>query len=148
MCGHATLAAAHTLRENGLVSTSTPVIFETVHSGELITDYLPNGQMQLSFPSIPVSPHQLNASQLVTLVTAFSIEEADILYIGRSLYDLVVEIRPVAFHNLSEIKYSLLREFGERGVVITCAGVPLGGHVDGQEIDSRFDFFSRCFFPL
>ena len=52
LCGHATLATAHTLYEGGAES---PLLFDT-RSGRLQVDRLPDGRLQMDFPSMPPSP--------------------------------------------------------------------------------------------
>jgi PhzF family phenazine biosynthesis protein len=49
LCGHATLAAAHTLLEEG---TSAPLRFESL-SGPLAVDREPDGRLRLDFPADP-----------------------------------------------------------------------------------------------
>lgn len=149
LCGHATLAAAHTLMENGFVRTDLPVVFETKHSGELVATYLDGGLIQLEFPVTPVSPCTLSSVEEAALIEALSITAADILFVGRSLYDLIVEVTPTAFHGLRDIKFSGLSQLEGRGVVVTTAGQPLGGSQPSSDVVSSttFDFFSRCFFP-
>jgi predicted PhzF superfamily epimerase YddE/YHI9 len=159
LCGHATLAAAHTLVENGFVRADLPVVFETKHSGELVATYLDGGLIQLAFPATPVAAQALSPTDTTVLIQALSIQASDILFVGRSLYDLVVEVTPAAFHGLRDIQFSDLGKLGGRGVVVTTAGRPLGGGSvgssagDGQQQENQqqqqpeFDFFSRCFFP-
>lgn len=101
----------------------------------------------MSFPSTPVSAVVITAEEREQLVIGLSIHESDIIFTGRSMYDLIVEIRPAAFHSLNVIQHASFGIFGERGVVVTCAGVPFGGSVEGKNIEEQFDFFSRCFFP-
>lgn len=151
LCGHATLAAAHTLVENGFVRADQPVVFETKQSGELVATYLDGGLIQLEFPATPVAPQALSPTDTSVLIDALSIQASDILFVGRSLYDLIVEVTPSAFHGLQDIKFSDLGKLGGRGVVITTAGRPLGGaegnSSSGDGSQPEFDFFSRCFFP-
>ena len=54
LCGHATLASAHVLFENGLVPKSEPAHFFT-RSGELLARRIPDG-IELDFPVQPPQP--------------------------------------------------------------------------------------------
>lgn len=147
LCGHATLAAAHVLLENGLVSANQPVVFETVHSGELIAEYLPGRRIQLSFPTTPVFVTELTVEQQTSLLSALSINIADVVFTGRSMYDFFVEITAASFHQLKTINYTAFGVFGLRGVIVTCAGPLLGG-LQPPAASEKFHFYSRCFFPL
>jgi PhzF family phenazine biosynthesis protein len=53
LCGHATLASAHAMRENGVVSGDTPVTFHT-RSGPLIAAF-EGDRISLDFPSDPMT---------------------------------------------------------------------------------------------
>lgn len=55
LCGHATLAAAHVLFEAGGYA-GEQVFFDTRQSGRLSVRRLPDGQLELDFPSSPVRP--------------------------------------------------------------------------------------------
>ncbi|HWE65215.1 MAG TPA: PhzF family phenazine biosynthesis protein [Acidimicrobiales bacterium] len=57
LCGHATLASAHTLRERGVVDGSTPVTFHT-RSGALIAIF-DGERIVLDFPADPMTPAPL-----------------------------------------------------------------------------------------
>jgi PhzF family phenazine biosynthesis protein len=54
LCGHATLASAHVLFENGLVPEGEPARFFT-RSGELLARRIPDG-IELDFPAQPPQP--------------------------------------------------------------------------------------------
>ena len=60
LCGHATLASAHALRERGLVDGSTPVTFHT-RSGAL-TAVFDGDRIVLDFPADPMTPAPLPAA--------------------------------------------------------------------------------------
>ena len=53
LCGHATLASAHVLFEE-LGFEGAAIHFETVHSGRLVVRRLPDGRLEMDFPSGPV----------------------------------------------------------------------------------------------
>ncbi len=55
LCGHATLAAAHTLFETG-AATGRTIHFDTVRSGRLTVQRLDDGRLEMDFPSAPIQP--------------------------------------------------------------------------------------------
>lgn len=144
LCGHATLAAAHTLLENGIVNSEKPIIFETVCSGELIATPLADGKIELTFPATPASAFAYSAEQLSWVKEAFGFQDEDVVFAGKTIYDAFFEVTPSAFANIKEVNYSLLTKYGGRGVLITT----LGGLRTGNATHPQYDFLSRCFFPL
>ena len=60
LCGHATLASAHALRENGIVDGTAPLTFHT-RSGPLQASF-DGGTIELDFPADPVVAGPLPAS--------------------------------------------------------------------------------------
>lgn len=142
LCGHATLAAAHALYETGRVLPCSTISFHTLHSGVLTATGKPDGTISLSFPATPVKETVLSSEDTAVLCGALHIAPNDVLFSGRSLYDLMVEIAPAAFAQLGDIGYSALAHFGGRGVIVTCSG---GG---SNERSAQCDFRSRCFFPV
>ena len=57
LCGHATLAAAHALREQGRVDATRPLTFHT-RSGPLRVSFA-DDRIELDFPADPVAPSPL-----------------------------------------------------------------------------------------
>ncbi|MFN7056445.1 PhzF family phenazine biosynthesis protein [Hyphomonas sp.] len=55
LCGHATLASAHTLFETG-AATGDTIHFDTVRSGRLTVRRLEGGLLEMDFPSAPIQP--------------------------------------------------------------------------------------------
>ena len=53
LCGHATLASAHVLFEAGGYAGDV-IHFDTVHSGRLSVRRLPDGRLEMDFPSAPI----------------------------------------------------------------------------------------------
>lgn len=165
LCGHATLAAAHALYETGRVAPFQLIHFETKYSGVLTALGRPDGNIELNFPATPVSPiEDLPYEHREALKTALFLVDEEILFVGSSQYDMVVEITRTAFARLATfaINFTLLTELGHRGVLITTqggaraqpldllnVGTPPKGRAPRADVvnDSRFDFVSRCFFP-
>ncbi|MCM3341490.1 PhzF family phenazine biosynthesis protein [Paenibacillus sp. MER TA 81-3] len=135
LCGHATLASAHVLCEQGLAEGER-IAFETM-SGTLYSLYGENGQITLDFPAssvVMVSDEGLQGR----------LEEAlgcSILGMARSRIELLVEAD--SEQTVRELKpdwEKLLRCDEEViGVLVTAPSAP--GRMDGA------DFVSRCFFP-
>lgn len=138
LCGHATLAAAHILYECNLVDYSTPITFETLFSGNLLAQGNPDGSISLTFPSTPAIQVSLSNEDMEIINNSFGITINEILFVGRSLYDLLIEITPEAFNKLSTLNFSAIELLGGRGVILTCGG---------DKIHDNYDFKSRCFFP-
>jgi predicted PhzF superfamily epimerase YddE/YHI9 len=150
LCGHATLAAAHILVETYEVDINEPIYFETIHSGILIAKYqLTERSIQLSFPVCAPQQVTLSTQEMTQCLQAFGLEEhsTDVLYIGRTIYDLFIELSSTIFHQIKVVNYSALEIFGGRGVIITCAGERLGGEI-GPYQPKQCDFYSRFFAPL
>eukprot|EP00981_Chlorochromonas_danica_P014728 scaffold8708_cov179-Ochromonas_danica.AAC.9 len=142
LCGHATLAAAHALYDTGRVSSSQMISFHSLYSGILTAKGNEDGTITLSFPATPVTEIELAAIDLDVLRTAFGTSSDEVLYTGRSKYDLFLELSTEAFERIKDINFSALTHFGGRGVIITTKG---GGN---SEEFAHCDFSSRCFFPL
>jgi predicted PhzF superfamily epimerase YddE/YHI9 len=56
LCGHATLASAHVLWEDGLAPADRPIRFLTRRSGELLAERAADGSIVLDLPLDPVEP--------------------------------------------------------------------------------------------
>ena len=174
LCGHATLAAAHALYSTHRVSRLAAVHFHTLHSGVLVARQLEDGYILLDFPATPVSPYSSDTESycdkaaLIKLSFAVLLDE-DLLFIGASLYDVLVEVTREAFLRLLQVpndsyNYSAITALGGRGLIVTCAGPtddeppPIAAAAPGSVnsdllgssnklCDKSFDFFSRFFAP-
>ena len=149
LCGHATLAAAAALYQSRRVPKQSKISFQTPHSGKLYA-YLVGDIINLDFPATPSSEVELTHEELGHLMTSFQISKSDILYTGRSSYDLLVEIDSSTFIDLvrssREVDYSSISMLGGRGVILTSRGENLVSLFADHKI-SACDFASRCFFP-
>ncbi|MED6194107.1 hypothetical protein PIB30_025492 [Stylosanthes scabra] len=149
LCGHATLAAAHTLFSSGLVDGNNNVIEFVTHSGILTVKRIPsiNEQEQeetnkdsgfyveLDFPADLIKESNfdetfkiseaLNGAEIIDLKGTHN---ADDLFVVVKSGEAVKEVEP----KLDEIV-----KFPGRGVIVTAAA-PSG---------SGFDFYSRFFCP-
>ncbi len=127
LCGHATLASAHVLWEEGLLEPSETARFHTL-SG-LLTATLDKGRIELNFPAKPEEA----ADPPPDLLKALGVNP---VYTGKNAFDYVLEL-----DNESEVRsvapdFALLRSVPVRGVVVTARSKSPG-----------FDFVSRFFGP-
>lgn len=127
LCGHATLASAHVLWEEGILAYSEQAYFYT-RSG-LLTASFDGKAIELDFPAKPVAPTTTPAG----LFEALGVQTS---CLGRSDFDYLLllgseqEVRDVApdFGRLGKVE--------ARGIIVTakCEG-------------AEFDFVSRFFAP-
>ena len=99
LCGHATLAAAEALYSTKRVSENKRIAFETVYSGILYAKKI-GDLIQLDFPSTPPTAVHLTQQEIEYVCQSFGIIEDDVLYAGRSAYDLVLEITQDTFQKV------------------------------------------------
>lgn len=129
MCGHATLATAHALHEDGLADG--PVRFQTL-SGVLTTAVGPGGLITMDFPASPTTTMAPPAG----LIDALGTTPLGVFDTG-ALGDILVELPDAtAVHGLTPDLRGL-GGFGERCVIVTAPAAPGSDH----------DFVSRVFCP-
>lgn len=146
LCGHATLATAHTLRvERGTVGT---VRFTSRYSGTLITHATEDGSVTLDFPAAPGTHVPVPQG----LAAALGTEPETTLRTG-ALGDLLTVLpdeRAVrgASPDLEAVA-ELTRREGLRGVIITApADPPEATETTGAtEAEPEYHFVSRFFSP-
>jgi PhzF family phenazine biosynthesis protein len=131
LCGHATLAAAHILWEDGHLPTSETALFET-RSGLLTAERTPHG-IALDFPSEPIDI-ELDAGPERELLNAAI--DSPIRFAGRNRFDVLVELQTEAQVRALKPDVRQLEHLPVRGVIVTSRG-------DANE----FDFVSRFFAP-
>ena len=127
LCGHATLASAHALWEEGNVPPAAPAVFHT-RSGRL-SAVLRNGWIEMDFPAEPENP----APALEELAAALG---ANPTYVGRNRFDYLVELDTEAAVRRLAPDFRRLGEIDARGVIVTAQAETAG-----------FDFVSRYFAP-
>ncbi|TWU39488.1 PhzF family phenazine biosynthesis protein [Novipirellula artificiosorum] len=130
LCGHATLAAAHTLIEQKRVDTSLPIRFQT-RSGELRCTRS-GSRITLDFPATPAR-NDVEASTATTLLAALGIAEGTVL---QSRLDLLVVVDEGQIVQSLRPDFNALERVEKRGVMVTAPG---------QTAD--VDFISRYFAP-
>jgi PhzF family phenazine biosynthesis protein len=127
LCGHATLASAHVLWEEGRLAAGETARFHT-RSG-LLTAERSDDWITLDFPSKP----EEEALAPAGLVRALGTEP---VYIGRSHFDILVELESEAAVRELDPDLGMLRAIPARGVIVTSRATTPG-----------FDFVSRFFAP-
>lgn len=127
LCGHATLASAHVLWEDGHLAPGDVARFHT-RSG-VLTARRDGEWIEMEFPALPASP----TDPPPELGRALGVEPR---CVGRSRFDLLVELDDEATVRSLEPDLGLLRRIDARGVIVTA-------RADGGE----FDFVSRFFAP-
>lgn len=127
LCGHATLASAHILWEEGYLDPSQDAQFHT-RSG-LLTASKNTDTIELNFPSDPEQevpiPKGLKEALGVTPI-----------YIGQNSFDYLVQVDDEGKVRNLNPNFDLLKTFSARGVIVTSAS-DLG----------EYDFVSRFFAP-
>lgn len=127
LCGHATLAGAHALWEEGEASPDAPLRFQT-NSGALTAERRAEW-IELNFPSEP--PEGCDIPEDV--IRALGVNPS---WTGKNRFDFLVRVRTMEeLENLSP-DFGLLKASTRRGVMLTCPSE-----------DSRYDFCSRFFAP-
>lgn len=149
LCGHATLASAHTLWETGRVPADTAIELES-NSGLLrATPQVIDDRrfIQLDFPSTPPAP--LEGKDLengIEIVKALNLQMVDpagdragVIFSGRSKFDyffvlssvqLLRELKP-NFHKLAKVE--------TRGFILSARAE--------TSADAPYDYFCRALFP-
>ena len=127
LCGHATLASAHVLWEDGHLAPDAPARFHT-RSGLLMAER--KGEwIEMDFPAEP--PEETEAP--AELERALGLEP---LYVGRNRFDLLVELGDEKAVRILRPDFGLLRQIRVRGIIVT-----------SRATSGSFDFVSRFFAP-
>lgn len=130
LCGHATLASAHVLWSEGVLSVEETAQFATA-SGKLTAERgMEDGWITLDFPTDPVAP--LDPPE--TLLDALGTE--DPVFVGTSGRDLLVHVADAAAVRALDPDFAAIRALDARGVVVTAE----------SDIE-KTDFVSRFFAP-
>jgi PhzF family phenazine biosynthesis protein len=127
LCGHATLASAHVLWEDGHLMPTEQARFHT-KSGLLTADRR-DGLIELDFPVTPVSP----AASPPGFAEALG---ATPRFIGRSKFDYLVELADEATVRKLDPDLGAVSRVKARGVIVT-----------SRADKSKYDFVSRFFAP-
>ena len=125
LCGHATLAAAHVLWEDGHIAPDQPARFHT-RSG-LLTCTRHGDWIEMDFPAKLAAP----AEPPPQLTEALG---AELLFVGRNQFDYLFEVASEDVLRALAPNHHLLRQLPVRGVIVTARG-------------RDHDFVSRFFAP-
>ncbi len=129
LCGHATLASAHVLWEEGIVGAEAKLFFQTRRSG-VLTAVRAGEWIELDFPADPATQQ---TSYPMELRDALKVEPR---YVGLNRFDFIVEVEDEKTLRRIEPDLRLLRVLDVRGVIVT-----------SRAEDSKYDFVSRFFAP-
>jgi predicted PhzF superfamily epimerase YddE/YHI9 len=127
LCGHATLASAHVLWEEGHLQPGQPACFRT-RSGWLAAQR--SGEwIEMDFPATPASKNNA-PTRLVDGLRATP------THVGRSPFDYLVELESEEMLRRLDPDFGLLRGLPVRGIIVT-----------SRSASRDFDFVSRFFAP-
>ena len=127
LCGHATVASAHVLWEDGHLPQGQQARFHT-RSGLLTADRR-GDWIELNFPAKVATAEE----PPVNLIPALGATTAR--YVGRNAFDYLVEVESESILRNLDPDHSALRKLPVRGVIVTA------------ESSGEFDFVSRFFAP-
>jgi PhzF family phenazine biosynthesis protein len=127
LCGHATLASAHVLWEEGHLPPGEPARFHT-RSG-LLTAERDGAWIWMDFPAAPPQPAEPHPELLRALgVTP--------VYVGSSRFDTLVEVESAEVLRELQPDTALLQRVPTRGIIVTA-----------RSSSAEHDFVSRFFAP-
>ena len=128
LCGHATVASAHVLWQDGHLPEGRQARFHT-RSGLLLADR--RGEwIELDFPAKLAAPAEAPSELLPALGLAGA------LFVGRTAFDYLVEVDSEETLRKLTPDHSSLRKLPVRGVIVT-----------SRSATPEFDFVSRFFAP-
>ena len=109
---------------------------------------LPDRLVQLDFPATPVNCVDLSVEEMEWVLQALTVTRDDVLFVGRSIYDTIVQLSPTSFSKMGIINYDVVFKLGMRGLIVTCEGGKRSKR-EASDVtgDARFDFLSRFFCP-
>ncbi len=127
LCGHATLASAHVLWEQGHLKPDQQARFHT-RSG-LLTATRSGDWIELDFPAAP--EHQ--TTEYAHLSEALGVRP---MYVGKNQWDYLIEVGSEEMVRQMKPDFAALRKVPIRGIMVTSAASTPG-----------YDFVSRFFAP-
>jgi len=128
LCGHATLATAHILRELGKAQVGDKLIFHTL-SGELSAK-LEEQAITLDFPGTDL---QLGTEANWALIEALGLDSSEVLSFNRFSSKDLIEIKTEAALMALAPDFTALKKLEGRGVAVTTQG-----QRDGLDCISRY----------
>ena len=127
LCGHATLASAHALWEEGHLAPNAEARFYS-KSG-LLTAQRQGGWIEMNFPAVLEKPTPPPDGLAEALGTLFK-------YVGKNKFDYIVELNSPELVRKLQPNFTALRTLGLRGVIVT-----------SRSDTPEYDFISRFFAP-
>jgi PhzF family phenazine biosynthesis protein len=127
LCGHATVASAHVLWEDGHLPVDCQARFQT-RSGLLLADRR-GSWIELDFPATIAKPTDAPPGMLAALGLSAKA-------VARNRFDYLVEVESEEQVRCAEPDFTALRKVGARGIIVTAPASTAG-----------FDFVSRFFAP-
>ncbi len=127
LCGHATLASAHILWEQGKVPISEAIQFKT-KSGFLRATRK-DQWIEIDLPTDTLLP----ASPPSHLIQALGV---DPIFTGKTRFDYFIEVETEAVLRTIQPDFQLLARVPTRGIIVTC-----------RALTPAYDFVSRFFAP-
>jgi PhzF family phenazine biosynthesis protein len=128
LCGHATVASAHVLWQDGHLPEGKQARFHTL-SGLLTADRR-GDWIELDFPAKLAEPAEAPPKMLAAL----GISQAS--YVGRNAFDYFVEIESEEALRALDPDHSTLKRISARGIIVT-----------SRSASPEYDFVSRFFAP-
>ena len=128
LCGHATVASAHVLWQDGHLKPGQQARFHT-RSGLLLADRR-GDWIELDFPAKTAAP----AAPPPELLPALGVPHA--AFVGKNAFDYLVEMDSEAALRALSPDHTTLRKIPVRGVIVTA-----------RSSGGEFDFVSRFFAP-
>ncbi len=127
LCGHATLASAHVLWQQGLAKPGYLIRFST-RSG-ILKAALRGQDIELDFPLKPEEPAEAPPGLLEALGVSAK-------YVGKNQFDFLVQVESETALRSMAPDFKLLGRVPVRGIIVT-----------SRSSDPKFDFVSRFFAP-
>jgi PhzF family phenazine biosynthesis protein len=137
LCGHATLAAAHALWEEGIISPTEEIGFDTL-SGRLRARLEPDG-ITLDFPAMTAYPSEVPAEVAAAIGVPVGVQiGVPIVAYGESKTKLLVELESeAAVRGLSPDMGAMLR-LPKEGVIVTARADAAAAGKKAADFVSRF----------
>jgi PhzF family phenazine biosynthesis protein len=130
LCGHATLASAHALWEDGCLLPDATARFHT-RSG-VLTATKKDAWIEMDFPATPAAA----IGRVPALESALGVKEPR--FTGRPRFDYLIEVGAEEEVRALRPDFAALRHIQVRGVIVTSRAGPAA---------SGYDFVSRFFAP-
>ncbi|MGB9839034.1 PhzF family phenazine biosynthesis protein [Thermovenabulum sp.] len=127
LCGHATLASAHILWEEGFLEEGKEAIFYT-KSG-VLKAFKEKEYIILDFPLEPAEPAEIPGELKKAL-------NVPVIFAGKNRMDYLIEVEDEEYIKNLKPDFELLKKVNARGIILTSASS-----------NPEFDFISRFFAP-